>query len=1386
VITTEPPPSVTAGSGFGLTVAAEDSFGNLDPSYTGSVTLALANGPGGAVLGGMITVPAAGGVAGFADLTLSQAGAGQTVEVSSVGLGPATTSAINVSAGPAAQLVVVTEPPASLTAGSGFGLAVAAADRFGNVDPSFSGSVTLTLASNPGSATLAGTLTVPAAAGVATFSGLALERAGAGDILQASSGMLSPASTSNIAVSAAAATQLAIATPPPSRLTAGDGFGLIVAAQDPFGNVDLTFSGLVTLALASGPNGARLGGTPVVTARAGLAVFSGLTLDQTSAGDTLQAASGSLGPALTSNLTVSAAPSTHLVITTEPPAGVTAGAGFDLTVTAEDPFGNVDPSFAGSISLTPANNPAGATLGGTLTLPAVAGVAAFAGLSLDKAATAATLQATSGSLGPALTSPLAVSAAPATQLVIVLQPPAGVTAGSVFSLTAAAEDRFGNVDPTFAASVTTALADNDSGAALGGTLTVTARAGLATFTGLSLDQTAPGDTLMMTSPGLNLATSSPINVSAAPAAQLVITAMPPARLTAGSGFGLAVAAEDRFGNVDRSFVGSVTIALADNPGGGTLGGTPTATATASAGAGVATFAGLALDKAATGTTLELTSTGLTDALTDPVTVTPAPATRLAIATEPPGSVTAGSGFGLAVAAEDAFGNIDPSYAGSITLALASNAAGAALGGTLNLTPTAGIATFSGLTLDRSGPGETLRASSASLTAATTSALTVSAAPATHLVIASGPPTDVPAGDSFGLTVAAEDGFGNIDASFPGNVTIALAHTPADETLGGTLTVPAVAGVAVLPDLSLTKAATGDTLTAASPGLNPATTGPIAVSAASATHLAMAAEPPPSVMAGSAFRLTVSAEDRFGNVDPAFAGTVTISLPGDALVPSQPAVAGVATFSNLVLDQAGTGAALTAASPGLNPATSTSVTVTAGPATHLVITTAPPARLTAGAGFGLVVAAEDAFGNVDPRADGNVTLALANNPGGAALGGTLTVPAVAGLATFSGLTLDQAADDATLQASARGLSPATSTAFIVSPAPAVQLVVTAQPPASVTAGAGFGLVVTAEDAFGNIDPGYGGGVTIAVADHPTGAALGGSLTTTAVAGVATFTGLSLDRAAPGDLLQASAGGLTGATTRPIAVAAAAAAQLVIATAPPASVNASTAFGLVVAAEDPFGNVDPTYGGTVSLALSSASPSASLGGTLTVPAAGGIATFTGLSLSAAASGAMLQATGSGSGLAGALTGIIAVIPPPTPVLGVSLETVSAGKHKPATLIVVQFDNPLSAATAQNLAAYSLATLAQGKKHPSKRLALSQASYNGAAHTVTLRPAKTLVLNPPLQLRISASALTDPLGRPLDADLVATLSKSGVTTARPALAAASVDALIATGFRPRSLRL
>ncbi|HLH29088.1 MAG TPA: S53 family peptidase, partial [Acidimicrobiales bacterium] len=75
--------------------------------------------------------------------------------------------------------------------------------------------------------------------------------------------------------------------------------------------------------------------------------------------------------------------------------------------------------------------------------------------------------------------------------------------------------------------------------------------------------------------------------------------------------------------------------------------------------------------------------------------------------------------------------------------------------------------------------------------------------------------------------------------------------------------------------------------------------------------------------------------------------------------------------------------------------------------HLVITAQPPASVTAGQPFGLTVEVQRPDGSLDSGASGNLTVSLGTNPGGAGLGGTLTAWIDQGIASFSGLVIDQA-------------------------------------------------------------------------------------------------------------------------------------------------------------------------------------------------------------------------------------------------------------------------------------------------------------------------------------------------------------------------------------------
>ena len=90
------------------------------------------------------------------------------------------------------------------------------------------------------------------------------------------------------------------------------------------------------------------------------------------------------------------------------------------------------------------------------------------------------------------------------------------------------------------------------------------------------------------------------------------------------------------------------------------------------------------------------------------------------------------------------------------------------------------------------------------------------------------------------------------------------------------------------------------------------------------------------------------------------------------------------------------------------------------------------------------------------------------------------------------------------------------------------------------------------------------------------------------------------------------------------------------------------------------------------------------------------------------------------------------------------------------------------------------------------LTSASYKPSAFTVTLATRKALVLNPPLELTITAAGLLDALGRPLSTNYGAKLTKAGatVTSAAPlartkGLSAQVVDTVLGAGFRPEILR-
>ncbi|MGA2229939.1 MAG: hypothetical protein ABSH22_03350 [Tepidisphaeraceae bacterium] len=207
----------------------------------------------------------------------------------------AQTVKFTVSAGAAADLAFV-QPPTDVKAGRVItpAITVSVADADGN--PVSGQVVKLAVASGPTGSVLGGTLKAVAQDGVATFTNVALTKAGS-YTLEANHASVKSAASASFNVSPVAAAKLAFVQQP-SRVAAGAMVtpAVVVGVEDKFGNLVTTNDSQVTLSIKASPTGAILGGAIMVAASDGEATFSDLLLDPSGA-YTLSAADGDLARA---------------------------------------------------------------------------------------------------------------------------------------------------------------------------------------------------------------------------------------------------------------------------------------------------------------------------------------------------------------------------------------------------------------------------------------------------------------------------------------------------------------------------------------------------------------------------------------------------------------------------------------------------------------------------------------------------------------------------------------------------------------------------------------------------------------------------------------------------------------------------------------------------------------------------------------------------------------------------------------------------------------------------------------------------------------------------------------------------------------------------------
>ncbi|MBK8206837.1 MAG: hypothetical protein IPK87_08560 [Planctomycetes bacterium] len=420
---------------------------------------------------------------------------------------------------------------------------------------------------------------------------------------------------------------------------------------------------------------------------------------------------------------------TQLIITTQPGTG-TGGSALSgqPVVEAQTSAAALDTGFNGLVTaqITASTGTSGALLLGTVALNAVGGIATFTDLAIDLVGTGYQLTFTSGSLTPDTSNAFDITLGSAAQIVVTAQPGNG-TGGLPLSTQPSVEihDAGGNLiasDNTTLVTAAITSGTGTGGAILSGTLTLQVISGAVAFTDLAIDRAATGYSLDFSAAGLTTGVSNTFDIAIGVPALLAVASNP------GNGTGglplaqqPAVEVQDAGGNrITSDNATQVTATISTGSGGS--GALLLGTATITAASGAVVFVDLAIDLAATGYTLDFDAAGLSGTTSTSFDITVGVAAQLAIVTQP-GNGNPGAALIVqpAVAVQDAGGNTllsDSLTLVTVAIAVGTGTSGAVLTGTVAVTVSSGVATFSGLGVDLAGVGYQLEFTSGALVPAT--------------------------------------------------------------------------------------------------------------------------------------------------------------------------------------------------------------------------------------------------------------------------------------------------------------------------------------------------------------------------------------------------------------------------------------------------------------------------------------------------------------------------------------------------------------------------------------------------------------------------------------------------------------------------------------------
>jgi hypothetical protein len=398
------------------------------------------------------------------------------------------------------------------------------------------------------------------------------------------------------------------------------------------------------------------------------------------------------------------------------------------------------------------------------------------------------------------------------QLAFTTEPSDSATSGAAFAIqpVVSVDDSTGSVITGNSSTVTLSVSPSSGALSCTGGDSAAAVSGVATFRGCEITGPEGDYTLTAADGALAPASSTPIALGQAVAAQLVFNGEPPSTASSGTPFGsVSVSVEDGSGHVVTSDSSTVTLSL--TPAGGGLSCSSTNHVQASS--GVATFSGCDITGPAGSYTLTAgdSNGSVAGATSSAITLGAGAAGKLMFTGEPPSTASSGTPFGSgSVSVEDAAGNVVTTDNSTVTLTLSSGStAGGALtcSGSDSVAASSGVANLSGCEIT-GPPGEyTITASDGSLTTAVSDTITLSAGTATQLVFTFEPPSSFSSssGTPFPVSVSVEDASGNVltsDNSSTVDLTISVTAGDSVSCSGGS-SMTVTAGVANFSSCGIT-------------------------------------------------------------------------------------------------------------------------------------------------------------------------------------------------------------------------------------------------------------------------------------------------------------------------------------------------------------------------------------------------------------------------------------------------------------------------------------------------------------------------------------------------------------------------------------------------------